>query len=283
MSAISLQGKSPQVLLRRGDLIVKKMTSRTISCNLFSCAKPSAAKKNLVLIHGLANAWSFWANNIPDLSELFNVYIYDMPWNCNEQCCFETFEQASDWLFEIFKTANIMEPILLAHSYGAAVALGMAAKANSDIISKQILCSILWMPEDLVEQRLLRLKAFLPKYKDFVYAGVLASVRPNTQADIVWRIYEKALEVMDHQTIIQYLNLLCRRSEAFFYRVGTPTLFITGAEDDIVPIGDSAWLNQQLSNSRHVSIAGSKHFPMVEAKEEFHDTVRKFCAGQAFA
>lgn len=283
MNAISLQGKSPQFLLRRGDLIAKQIISGNISCNLFSCANPLKGKKNLVLIHGLGNAWSFWMNNIADFSELFNVYIYDMPWNCNQPCPFETFEQVSDWVFEVFKKANIMEPILLAHSYGAAVALSMALKANSAFFSKQILCSILWMPEDLVEQRIQRLKAFLPKYKDFVYAGVLASVRPNTQSDIVLRIYEKALEVMDHKTVIQYLNLLCERGESFFYRVDTPTLFITGAADDIVPIGDSVWLSKQLRNSWHFSIPESKHFPMVEAKEDFHETVQKFCSGQAFA
>lgn len=283
MNAISLQGISPQFRLWRGDLVVKKIISNNISCKLFSCANPLKDRENLVLIHGLGNTWSFWENNIAAFSELFNVYIYDMPWNCNQPCPFENFEHVSDWVLEVFKIANITEPIVLAHSYGAAVTLSMALKADFGIISKQILCSILWMPEDSVEERNHHLKAALPNYKEIVYAGVLAKARSNMQPDIVLRIYEKTLEAIDHKIIIQYLKLLYQRGESFLGRFDTPTLFITGANDDIVSPEDSVWLSKQLRNSQHFSISESKHFPMVEAKEAFHEAVQKICSGQIFA
>ncbi len=268
----------------RGKVLYRKtLTYSGVGAELIKNRLEPEDKPNLVLIHGLGNSWSFWLESSKLYEQAFNIYVFNLPWNCNYSCSFKSLKEVIDWLSVIFQLAQIENPVVLAHSYGASLMLNLVLQAQPGIVSKQILCSIFWPPRYTDQIWRFRREHFIKNFGNFICTGVVASMGyKETDNEIVGNVCDKVLLKIDKGIVLGYWDLLFNSCSP---RIKTtelkiPTLLINGSKDSVVPVCDSAMLSCQIKDAEYICLDNVDHFPMVERKEIFYDNICRFCLGK---
>jgi len=169
---------------------------------------------------------------------------------------------------------GVEKPHVVGHSLGGMVAAEMAALAPRELGSLVLVCpSGLWLdavpvpdfftfsPEQLVKSALHEPagpvgKMLLAQFRDPDLA--LESYRCLASAGkFLWPLPDKGLKKRIH-------------------RVKLPTLIVWGASDGLIPTAYAEAFHDAIPGSQLAVLNGAGHLPMLEQREAFVDTVRRF-------
>jgi pimeloyl-ACP methyl ester carboxylesterase len=272
-----LQNRFPLLYKYGWDLFSKEIRNGKSSCTLYGFVNLLKNKKNMLLLHGLGTSWNTWANSVEEFSTEYNVYIFDMPWNCSLPCPFLTIEELVEWTISIIKMAKIPNPIVLTHSYGGIIMLNALNKMELGMIDKLAVSSLGWMCGGSEDDKNHLLETFLNNFFDLVHHSILSGIRPGTKPDTIRHMCDRVMEALDQNILRDYFNIGHHEALPFPEKIDIPILFIAGEDDFLAPKEDSILINKKLKGSQYVCIPGAKHFPMVEKKEAFYEIIKSFC------
>jgi pimeloyl-ACP methyl ester carboxylesterase len=243
-------------------------------------------KKTVVLIHGFLSSTFSFRRLIPLLRKNFTVIAVDLPGfgkSDKSKAFHYSLENYGKLIVELLHKIGVAETIVIGHSMGGQVALH-AAKQAPDLVKKLILLSSSGYLSR--SKRSLVYSSYLPFFtrwvrKTFERRGVkstlLTVVHDHSLIDQqLIDGYHKPLETKAFfESLIRFLR---QRegdlSENELKTIQTPTLFIWGEEDKIVPLRIGKRLTEDLPDARLIVYEETGHLvPEEKPKEVYHDVL----------
>jgi pimeloyl-ACP methyl ester carboxylesterase len=243
----------------------------------------------VVLVHGFASSLETWSAVLPALAKGHRVIALDLKgfgWSGRPEGDYSPHAQA-ELVFGLLDQRGVDKAAVVAHSWGASVALQMAlthpervtklALYDAWIYEEQLPTFFVWARADGVGEALFRMYygeraderiayAFFDKDRyvtEKLVADVQASLdRPGT--------YAAALAAVRGQ---RYAAVQQR-----YRTIAQPTLLLWGRDDGVTLLTYGERLSRDLRNARLVTYARCGHFPMIEAATESNRELTEFLA-----
>ena len=244
----------------------------------------------VLFLHGWLGSWSLWRSTIEELNKDFRTYALDF-WGFGEAA-----DQGTDFSVNNFITLvdqfmdrlGIVKAPLVGHSMGGTVSLGTAIR-HSDKVVKVIVIGSPVVGTSL--SPLLKLAGYrgwvsLSQSSPFLFRTFMRGLR------LVLPYYSRLL-AQDGRALWRMMDadLKDLTGSAFFESIGTlretdlcpntgklkmPVLGIYGKKDLIVNPNQSQVLKQYVPHSQIDWFEQSGHFPMLDEKVRFIQSVRQF-------
>jgi len=225
----------------------------------------------VLLIHGAGENHLVWPIGLRRLPESI-VYAIDMPGHGKSAgvgC--STIEEYADWIVSFMEAVQLDHAILIGHSMGGAI-VQLCALKHPDQISGLIL--IATSAKLRVAPQLLQLIE-----SDFVAAVDLVNQwvwGAETSAAIKQLGKQQLLQIEPETLLADY-----RACDAFDVRdhlpeISAPTLIIAGEADQMTPLKQAVFLEQQLPQARLVAIPQAGHMVMIESADVVTRAVNEF-------
>lgn len=236
----------------------------------------------LILIHGYCETGRMWADFAESLSSEFRVMCPDLPGIGESAISGDqiSLEEVAVHLEDWMDTNNIENPIIIGHSLGGYVALGLLELMGNRIKAIGLFHSTAFADDADKKGMRNRTITFLRKngVEKFVTSFVPPLFPESRREDLAKEI-EMAIEDGKRSTLnglIAFAGAMRDRPERlevlkFF---SGPKLLIAGTEDGAVKIEASR--TQKDAFSHYFELQGVGHMGMVESKEETLEIVREF-------
>ena len=206
----------------------------------------------LVLVHGLGGSPRWWEHNLELLGSRFELHLVDLPRRL-------ALADAPSWLAGALAEAGLARAHVLGHSFGAAVAVRLAAE-RPELVDRLVLVS----PAGLRSRRTL-LGHALP-----LAASLRTAPRPFLRV-----IAGDALRAGPLALARTARDLLAGDTLDALRDVRAPTLLLFGRRDAVVPLSLADVYGRELRDSRLV-VLDTGHVPMAERPHEFDAAVADF-------
>jgi len=163
---------------------------------------------------------------------------------------------------ERLKEQNIKKPHVIAHSFGARIAVKLASQ-NKNFFDKIVLTGGAGLkPKKTVKKTLKRLlfnflKIFLPKER-------------------LKRFYSKDYNLLSPVMQQSFIKIVNEHLEGCLDKIENKTLLIYGSLDKETPLYMAKRFNKNIKNSSLFIIKGAGHFCFVEKPSLFNFTVKEF-------
>jgi pimeloyl-ACP methyl ester carboxylesterase len=235
-------------------------------------------KPAVVLVHGFASSLETWDTVVPELGKTHRVLAMDMKgfgWTDRPDGDYSPAAQARIVL-ALMSQRGIERAALVAHSWGASIALAVAMKApervsrlalyDAWVYEAQLPAFFHWSRADGVGETLFNLYykerpaekmalAFYDKSfvtEEFVDAVEAALDRPGTVAAALAAVRGQRYAEVEHR----------------YRKIRQKTLLLWGREDAVTPVSYGERLVRDLPNAQLSVYPRCGHFPMLEAREE---------------
>ncbi len=237
----------------------------------------------LVLLHGGLSDSRVWRRQMDDLSNGFNVVVWDAPGCGHSSDPPENFLLAdyADCLAALIEKMGIQKPHILGISFGAGLALEFYHR-YPDLPKTLILASAYagWagsLPPEEVKDRLQKgikqskmppeevLQSFIPTLFSKSVPTEVINETKSMMADfhpVGMRVMLRAFALADLREVLPKIHV--------------PTLLLYGDKDKRSPLTVAKTLHAQIPNSKLVIIPGVGHDSNLEAPETFNNEVRRF-------
>jgi pimeloyl-ACP methyl ester carboxylesterase len=222
--------------------------------------------KPLLLLHGWLGSWRYWVPVMEELSVEYRVYAFDL-WGFGdsdrraERYDVESYVQLLDAFIANLGIMHMPLPVV-GHSLGAVVALLWAAR-NPDRIDRVMAVS-LPLVGTAINRRLMTPEALALFDRAFN--------RPPPNFEALQMETRKADEEAVTSSARSVMGLDILRE---LQRIELPVLLVHGERDDIVMPFDRSEFNGS-PHVRGISLAESRHFPMLDEKAKFNRLLRDF-------
>jgi pimeloyl-ACP methyl ester carboxylesterase len=197
-------------------------------------------------------------------------------------------------IHEFMQTVGLVQPVLIGHSHGGALALRLAATAPMALKGLVLLAPA--HPFGGYRSRVVNFYLRQP-------GRMLALSIPVAPSWMILRAYNQAAgsksrirmrQLRPHLTVLRNRNTLRRVLEILQTwdgdmdglrevlensAIATPTLLIWGEEDPVVPIASAAKLEDRLLVSERVTLTAMGHLLVEEAPEECARLIEKWLVG----
>jgi pimeloyl-ACP methyl ester carboxylesterase len=212
----------------------------------------------LVCVHGLGGSWRWWLPVLPELADSHEVHLVDLP-HFSAIGGFGP-EDASAWLERWLEEAGIERPALMGHSLGGLLAAELATRVELD---RLVLVAPAGLPtgRDVLEEVIALAHALRRTATPFLATIGLEVLRWGPAA-----LFHGAQYVLSADLTEELGD------------IAAPTLLVWGADDDLVPVAQSEVWEDEIPDARLVVLPHAAHIPMVEAPDEFAETVLDFLA-----
>lgn len=250
----------------------------------------------VLLVHGLGEFLEIWSFNIIALSEHFTVYAIDLPGHglSEEPKQPYTASYSIKFIADFMKAMKIQYASLVGRSLGASICLNFALDFP-DKVSKLVLVSCGGFNSKIpLTMRL----AMLPLI-DEVLSGPRVLINNTTVRFMMKRQFYKPQNIPEEwiNTLVEYLRMPKRRATirniirsavatpinqsrmAFINKLSllkTPTLFIHGVQDRVVPIDHARNNSSLIPRARLEAFEECGHNPQIDKAPEFNRVVVEF-------
>jgi pimeloyl-ACP methyl ester carboxylesterase len=248
----------------------------------------------VLLLHGWLNSWALWRNTIEVLGKDFRMYALDFfgfGESGSQSATGSSNFSVNNFVLmvsQFMDRMGIIRAPLVGHSMGGTVSLNAAIRYPEKVVKVIVVGSPI---QGSSLSPLLKMAAYrgwigLGQTTPFAYQVFQRGFLPFL------RVYSHML-AKDGRTLGEMLTADVSKLTAlpFFESIGTlrqtdlrprlrevqvPVLGIYGKRDNIVDPGQAKVLKQYLPSSRVEIFEGSKHFPMMDERERFHEMLRDF-------
>jgi pimeloyl-ACP methyl ester carboxylesterase len=232
-----------------------------------------AERKTLVFIHGAGGNSDLWKLQCIDLSSTFNIAAIDLPGHGESGGrAAQSIAEYARQLKNILDVLEPINPILVGHSMGAAIAQCFAAKYSAEIQGFVLVGGGIKMPvnPNIIEGLQRQPEATMDLICKFAIAKenhlkLLSVFRENL--------------VKTKNEVLASDMLACDKFDSTdeLRKIATPTLVICGLQDRMTPPEFSKQLAAAVKSATLVLIEGAGHMVMMEQPEQFNQIVQDFC------
>jgi pimeloyl-ACP methyl ester carboxylesterase len=245
----------------------------------------------VVLLHGFASSLDAWADVVPALEPDHRVIALDLKgfgWSDRPEGDYSPAAQA-EIVFALLDQLRVDRAAVVAHSWGASVALAMAmarparverlALYSAWVYEEQLPTTFLWARAGGVGELLFGL--YYAEQADEKIA--LAFFDPKNVTEELVEDVEHALERpgATAAALAAVRGQRFEEMEARYPDVRQPTLILWGREDRVTPIEHGERLAAELPEAEMRVYPRCGHFPMIEAKNASTRHLRAFLAETA--
>jgi pimeloyl-ACP methyl ester carboxylesterase len=245
----------------------------------------------VVLIHGFASSLETWELVVPELEKGHRVLALDLKgfgWTDRPPGDYSPAAQAK-LVLGLMDERGIDRAAVVAHSWGASVALALALEApdrvsrmalyDAWVYEEQLPSFFVWSRADVIGEILVGLfyderpdermtAAFFNREavsEELIEAVERSLERPGTKAAALEAIRGQEYEDVQH----------------LYGQIQVPVLLLWGREDVVTPLAYGETLSRQLPGARLVVYPRCGHFPMLEAASESTADLVAFLGGGA--
>ena len=226
-------------------------------------------KKNSILIlPGWGNTKNTFNSIINNLKKEYSVYIIDYPSFGNSPIPNKelTIYDYTELIHNFIKDNNIINPIIIAHSFGGRITSILIDKYNITN-NKIILIDVAGIKriKEKIYKLLKLLINILPKNKQYFYRKKLINIFSSTDY--------KNIPITMKNTFKNIIKVDLRKH---YKNIKNKTLIIWGYNDTDTPIKDAKYLKKVLINSRLIIYKNSTHFSYLEYPDKTNKIINNF-------
>lgn len=216
----------------------------------------------LLLIHGLSASLDWWQYNANELAASFTVYMVDLPGfgRMGQMPATESMSRYAGWMVRFMDAAGLERIHALGHSMGGHIAARLAA-AHPERVDRLVLAAPAGvLPDAELEHYALPVIKLLREIPPRMLPLALRDIR---RADLrtAWRTGQ---DLVEHD-VLEMLPL-----------IQAPTLLIWGDDDPVTPYELSETFQEQIPNSRLITLNGAGHLSMIDQAAAFNRHVLEF-------
>ncbi|HFA50134.1 MAG TPA: alpha/beta hydrolase [Bacteroidetes bacterium] len=242
----------------------------------------------LVLIHGTGASLHTWDKWTEQLKDSFEIIRMDLPafglTGPNKDGDY-SMEFYTRFLNRFLQKINVDSFYLAGNSLGGRIAWNYAA-AYPQQIKKLILIDAAGAPNDKGLPLVFKLarnpvSAVLFRYvlpKSFIEKNMKEVYFDDAKitSEIIDRYHSMALRPGNRQAFIDRANMDFPDRTAILSKIICPTLIMWGRHDEWIPVGDAAFFDKKIPNSKVVIYENAGHVPMEEIGTETAEDARAF-------
>ena len=233
-------------------------------------------KPNTILIlPGWGNTRETFYNLINHFKEKYTIYILDYPGLGKSPIPNKslTIYDYTELIIEFIKTLNIVNPIIIAHSFGGRITSLLTGYYKYKI-DKLILIDVAGLKNKKTFKKKLKEKIYklkrkliklLPKRKQNYYEQKL--FKKYASADY------KALPPTMHQT---FKNIINEDLTSYFKNITNETLLLWGEKDQDTPLKDGIKLTKLIKNSALIIFKNATHYSYLQYQVQTNNIIYEF-------
>lgn len=216
--------------------------------------------KTIILLHGWGQTKETYNKLIDELKDRYNVISIDLPgFGETEIGLPMDLDMVSDLIYKFVQMKNIINPIFLAHSYGARVIGVYASKYK---VSKLIIVSGAGIKQKVALKNRIKTKL----YKAF------------KKHNIILKTGSKDYINSDNVKRAMLVNAINTDLTKRLKLVEAPTLLIYGRDDKITPLSLGYKMKECIKYSELIIMENCCHFPYLEKPTIFNLILNSFLA-----
>lgn len=230
--------------------------------------------KNILILPGWGNTRNTFHSIINSLKKDYSIYIIDYPSFGNSPIPNKelTIYDYAELINSFIKEKNIINPIIIAHSFGGRITSILIDKykiTNNKIILIDVAGIKRIKLKTLIKQKLYKLLKLLiktlPKNKQYFYRKKLLNIFSSTDY--------KNIPITMKNT---FKNIIKIDLKKHYKNIKNKTLIIWGYNDIDTPIKDAKYLNKVLINSQLIIYKNSTHFSYLEYSDKTIKIIKTF-------
>jgi len=225
---------------------------------------------DVVCLYGWGQDTRMFEPTLNRLSDRFRVTVFDFP-GFGKTGLMQSVWSVDDyvnWMIEIFKQLDIEKPILIAHSFGARLAIKYASEHE---VAKLVLTGA----AGLIPKRSLKYHVKVQTYKMLKKISQIPLLKPLTK-DLTKHFGSddyKALSGVLRQTFVKIVNEDLR---PYLPKIKAPTLLIWGEFDDATPLWMGKVMEKEIPDAGLVIFEKDDHYAYWNQLDRFHTIVDVF-------
>jgi pimeloyl-ACP methyl ester carboxylesterase len=236
--------------------------------------------RTIIFLHGLGGYADIWAANVPAFAAKYHLFALDQIGFGSSDKPFLNYRVQTmvDFLDGFYRAVNIHRATLIGNSLGGWIAAAFTL-AHPDKVERLILVDSAGVSNTE--------RAVLPSLNPSSVAGMRAvlNILFYNKAMITDAFAEQAfaghMRNNDGYTINAFIDSMQRKEDTLDGRlgsIGTPTLVVWGAQDELTPIAMGNAFHEGISGSEMVSLDKCGHVPQAECSARFNDAVLQWLA-----
>ena len=215
-------------------------------------------------MHGYLSDKRSFIRQLDFFSNYFQVFAFDFKGfgeNVGMEYPYSLDDYVSE-LIEFCKANNIVKPHVLAHSFGARVALKLACQ-NSQFFDKLVLTGAAGLKSRLTVKKVVKQTAF----------NVLKAFIPREKLKAFYSPDYLALDEIMKQSFVKIVSEHLDYTLPF---IQNQTLLIFGKNDKETPLYMAKKLNNGIKNSKLIILENAGHFAFIDRTLKFNLEMREF-------
>jgi pimeloyl-ACP methyl ester carboxylesterase len=251
-------------------------------------------KPVMVFVHGWGGSGKYWRSTAEAIADDFDCLLYDLrgfgrsllPQNAPDLGY--GMEDYADDLALLLDALNLHQVYLNAHSMGASIATLFLNRYRDRVHQAILTCNGIFEYDPLAFAAFHKFGGYVVKFRynwflkfpfadsmfmaRFLHRPIAKSDRREFLQDFLLADYEAAVGTIYTSVSKEAVETMPQE----FAQLTVPTLMVSGAKDIIIPASmgrQAAALNDKI---HYVELPKTAHFPMLEDKPAYLDTVREF-------
>lgn len=217
------------------------------------------SNKTILILPGWGNTRNTFINIINLLKDKYKIYIIDYPYFGNSPIPNKelTIYDYSELIYNFIKDNNIVNPIIIAHSFGGRISSILIGKYKL-LVNKLILIDVAGI------KRRKKLKLFL-KEKIYKLLKKITYLFPKIKQEELRQKLLLKFSSEDYKNIPlsmkkTFQNIIKEDLKKYYKIINTETLILWGEKDIDTPLKDALYLHKTIKNSALIVYKNANHF-----------------------
>ena len=232
--------------------------------------------KDLLILHGWGTSSQVMKSAALSFEGKMKVYNLDLPGFGNSEEPREddwNIYTYADFVKEFCEKAGIVNPVILAHSFGGRIALILAGKKMMDI-NKMILTGCAGIKPKRGLDYYIKVYTYKLGKK---FGKLMGKLSPGYEEKLKKKHGSADYAAASNKMRAVMVRTVNEDLKYLLADIKVPCLLVWGEKDDATPLGDGKLMEQLIPDSGLVVMPDSGHYAFLENAAWFGNIVRSFC------